>query len=134
MKSARSFQHAPESVTAARRFATQVLQGVAGQVLETIELMVSELASNCIRHTGAGFELAILQTPDEIRVEATDNAGGVPTKRSPEPTDPSGRGLQIIDMLSTAWGVDRRSPIGKTVWFTIDIRAPAALGESPATP
>jgi anti-sigma regulatory factor (Ser/Thr protein kinase) len=127
MKTARSFQHAPESVTAARRFATNMLQDVTAENLETIELMVSELASNCIRHTSAGFELAILQTPSEIRVEATDDAGGVPTKRSPEPTDPSGRGLQIVDMLSTAWGVQRRSPAGKTVWFTLDLRAPAAL-------
>jgi anti-sigma regulatory factor (Ser/Thr protein kinase) len=127
MKTARSFQHAPESVTAARRFATQILQGVAADLLQTIELMVSELASNCIRHTNAGFELAIVRTEAEIRVEATDDAGGVPTKRTPEPTDPAGRGLQIIDMLSSSWGVQRRSTAGKTVWFTVDVRTPAPL-------
>jgi serine/threonine-protein kinase RsbW len=127
MKTARSFQHAPESVTAARRFATSMLADLAAEMLETVELMVSELASNCIRHTDAGFELAIFRTTGEIRVEATDDAGGVPLKRSAEPTDPSGRGLQIVDMLSSAWGVERRVPAGKTVWFTVDIRMPAAL-------
>jgi anti-sigma regulatory factor (Ser/Thr protein kinase) len=127
MKTARSFQHAPESATAARRFATSMLQDLTAEVLETIELMVSELASNCIRHTSTGFELAIFRTGDEIRVEATDDAGGVPVKRSAEPTDPSGRGLQIVDMLSSAWGVDRRVPSGKTVWFTVGIGEPAVL-------
>ncbi len=39
--------------------------------------------------------------------------------RSPEPTDPSGRGLKIIDMLSARWGVEPEPAEGKTVWFTI---------------
>jgi hypothetical protein len=39
--------------------------------------------------------------------------------RSPKPTDPSGRGLKIIDMLSGGWGVQSEADEGKTVWFTI---------------
>jgi hypothetical protein len=95
------------------------LSGVSGDTLEAIELMVSELATNCVRHTSSGFELAIIRNGRDIRVEATDGAGGTPTMRSPEPTDPSGRGLKIIDMLSETWGVEHRSASGKTVWFTV---------------
>ena len=39
--------------------------------------------------------------------------------RSPKPTDPSGRGLKIIDMLSSDWGVEQSAGAGKTVWFTV---------------
>ena len=67
--------------------------------------MVSELATNCIRHTDSGFDLTIIRDGRDIRVEATDHAGGTPTMRSPEPTDASGRGLKIVDMLSVGWGV-----------------------------
>ncbi|MBV8220426.1 MAG: ATP-binding protein [Solirubrobacterales bacterium] len=104
---------------AARRFATSVLRGVSAETLEAVELMVSELATNCIRHTDSGFELSITRTGGDIRVEATDGAGGRPEMRSPKPTDPSGRGLKIIDMLSSDWGVDQRRATGKTVWFRV---------------
>ena len=119
----RTFPHEPQSVPAARRFATSVLSGAAPDTLEAIELMVSELATNCIRHTDSGFDLTIIRTGQDIRVEASDHAGGTPTMGSPAPTDPSGRGLKIIDMLAARWGVRRDTPEGKTVWFTIADRA-----------
>jgi serine/threonine-protein kinase RsbW len=119
MNDTRSFPHDPQSVPAARRFATSALRGSSPETLEAVELMVSELATNCIRHTDSGFDLSITRTGDNIRVEASDRAGGTPTMRSPEPTDPSGRGLKIIDMLSAGWGVRSDGSRGKTVWFTI---------------
>lgn len=125
MRQTTSFAHAPESVTAARRFATDVLEGAPAAALEVVRLLVSELASNCIRHTDTGFELTIRQTGHEIRVEATDRGSGEPTVRRPGPLDPNGRGLQIIDMLSSAWGVEQSSGVGKTVWFTVELQAPA---------
>jgi anti-sigma regulatory factor (Ser/Thr protein kinase) len=115
----RTFPHKPESVPAARRFATSALPGVSADTLEAVELMVSELATNCIRHTDSGFELTITRAGGDIRVAATDRAGGRPQMRSPKPTDPSGRGLKIIDMLSAEWGVEQRAATGKTVWFTV---------------
>ena len=126
MTNTRSFPHEPQSVPAARRFATSVLSGSSPETLEAVELMVSELATNCIRHTDSGFDLTISRSGDDIRVEASDHAGGTPTMRSPKPTDPSGRGLKIIDMLSARWGVRSNGPQGKTVWFTILDQAPTA--------
>ena len=125
MKETRSFPEQPESVTAARRFATDVLRDASPEVTATVELLVSELATNCIRHTDSAFDLTIIQSGREIRVEATDyDDGGKPTMRSPQPTDPSGRGLRIVDALAAAWGVEHRSAQGKTVWFTVVVPAP----------
>ncbi|MGZ4183780.1 MAG: ATP-binding protein [Solirubrobacteraceae bacterium] len=123
MRETRSFPEQPESVTAARRFATDVLREVSPDVTATVELLVSELATNCIRHTNSAFDLTIIQSGAEIRVEATDYDAGAPTMRSPEPTDPSGRGLRIVDALAAAWGVEHRSAQGKTVWFTVVVPA-----------
>jgi hypothetical protein len=81
--------------------------------------MVSELATNCIRHTDSAFDLTIIRAAGDIHVEATDAAPGTPAMGSPKPTDLSGRGLRIVDMLSTRWGVERGGGPGKTVWFTI---------------
>lgn len=132
MKHTRRFAHAPESVTSARRFARDVLETAPGEARDAIALMISELASNCIRHTDTGFELTISQTDTEIRVEATDRGAGVPTMRTPGPTDPDGRGLQIIDMLSGAWGVERLPNDAKTVWFTVPLQASAAVENATA--
>jgi anti-sigma regulatory factor (Ser/Thr protein kinase) len=129
MTTTRTFPHEPKSVPAARRFAINALHGSSPETLEAVELMVSELATNCIRHTDSGFELTISRTGQNIRVEATDHAGGTPTMRSPKPTDASGRGLKIIDMLSARWGVRAHGSHGKTVWFTI---ADAAVAPSQA--
>jgi anti-sigma regulatory factor (Ser/Thr protein kinase) len=123
MKRMRTFPAIPQSVPAARRFAVSALSDSPAPTLEAVELMVSELATNCIRHEHSSFQIVILRTPREIRIEVTDSGAGTPTMRSPGPHEPSGRGLQIVDMLSERWGVERELPSGKTVWFTLDVPA-----------
>jgi anti-sigma regulatory factor (Ser/Thr protein kinase) len=119
----RTFPADPHSVRAARRFATEALAGRAADVRESVELMVSELATNGIRHGHTSFQLTIEQTPGEIRVEVSDAGGGTPQMRFPGPDEPTGRGLRIVDMLSERWGVERDARKGKTVWFTVSVAA-----------
>ena len=119
MRKSQSFAHSAESVPLARQFVRDAVQGAAPEVLETVALLVSEVATNCIRHTDGPFDMRITQESGAIRIEATDRGSGEPRMRSPGPTDPSGRGLQIVDMLSTEWGYERSSGSGTTVWFTI---------------
>jgi anti-sigma regulatory factor (Ser/Thr protein kinase) len=115
----RTFENQPSSVPAARLFATGALTGASRELAETVALMVSELATNCVLHTNSEFEITISQTPNEIRVEATDRARGEPQMQSPGPYDPHGRGLRIVDALASDWGVDLRDRQGKVVWFTV---------------
>lgn len=129
MNETRSFEHAPESVAAARRFATELLAELGdADALQAIELMVSELATNCIRHTDSAFHLTIVSEPDRVRVAATDQGAGEPSKRSPQPTEPTGRGLQIVNMLSSDWGYDS-AVAGKTVWFTLETGPASPVGD-----
>ncbi len=126
MKQARNFSAEPQSVGAARRFAVAALGDAPSDILEAVKLMVSELATNSIRHAETGFHLSICHAQGAIRVAVTDHAGGTPKLCSPGPEDPSGRGLRIVSMLSEAWGVERAAAPGKTVWFTL-----GAAGRSP---
>jgi anti-sigma regulatory factor (Ser/Thr protein kinase) len=113
----------------ARRFAREALATEQRETLETVELMISELATNCVRHARSDFEVTIGQDAGSIRVEVHDCGSGSPTLQSPTPTELSGRGLLLIEALSDAWGVDPE-PGGKAVWFTI----PGSPGESERTP
>jgi serine/threonine-protein kinase RsbW len=126
MRRMRTFPAIPQSVHAARRFAIDTLSSAPASILEAVELMVSELATNCVRHERTSFHIAILGSSREIRVEVTDSGAGAPRMRSPGPDEPSGRGLRIVDMLSSSWGVQPESPAGKTVWFTVPSGAVAA--------
>lgn len=134
MRDARHFPNALGSVTAARRFVTAALVGETSELLQTAELLVSELASNCVRHTDSDFEVAVRREGSEIRIAATDWGAGMPVMRTPDPMAASGRGLLVIDMLSGAWGIEagpRHRP-GKTVWLTLTATTPAGdrAGES----
>jgi anti-sigma regulatory factor (Ser/Thr protein kinase) len=86
--------------------------------------MTSELATNSVRHAHSDFELAILLSREEIRVEVSDRGRGQPVPRSPTPREHSGRGLQIVQELSEDWGISP-SPNGKLVWFTLPARTQA---------
>jgi two-component sensor histidine kinase len=119
MKHTQEFTSDARSVAAARHLAVKTVHDASPEVREALELMVSELATNSIRHAGTGFAMTISRRSGMIRVEVTDPSGGRPRPRSPGPEEPTGRGLRIVEMLSDAWGVDAGSGPGKTVWFTL---------------
>jgi two-component sensor histidine kinase len=121
-----SFAKSAASVSAARRFARDALPDVPPNALEVVELMVSELATNSIRHSQTAFDVLIDRTKDDVRIEVSDRAGGTPTVRSPGPEDPRGRGLRIVEMLSEQWGVEYHTGDGKTVWFVVSLAAQSA--------
>ena len=118
MRTERAFAAESRSVPAARKFATAALGTSSDAVRQAVELMVSELATNAIRHVRSPFEVVVEVGAARIRVEVTDHGGGVPTMRCPGPEEPTGRGLRIVDMFSDAWGIDPQGS-GKTVWFEL---------------
>lgn len=120
MKRSRAFDADPLAVPAARRFVVAVLSPSTEEVRQAAELMVSELATNAVRHVHSDFDVSVERRGRRIRIAVTDHGGGTPTMRCPAPTEPSGRGLRIVDMFADQWGVDQHAGGGKTVWFTLD--------------
>jgi serine/threonine-protein kinase RsbW len=124
MTAQRDFANTPSAVGEARRFVAGELADVPPRVADDVALMVSELVTNCVRHTVTDFSVSVDQNEREIRVEVTDQGGGVPVVRSPGVSEPSGRGLRIVQELSDSFGITelRESP-GKTVWFAVSLEA-----------
>jgi hypothetical protein len=54
-----------------------------------------------------------------LRVEVLDDGGGTPDPLPPSRTRPFGRGLNLIDAVASAWGVDPLAAGGKVVWAEI---------------
>ncbi|MGO9821470.1 MAG: ATP-binding protein [Solirubrobacteraceae bacterium] len=124
------FELDPRSVSAARRFTEEALRGRPRELIEPAVLMVSELATNSIRHAMRGFQLTIACERDAVRIEVTDRGGGNPRMQSPGPDEPTGRGLRIVNELADAWGVQLSAKDGKTVWFKVASRLPDVTGHS----
>jgi anti-sigma regulatory factor (Ser/Thr protein kinase) len=125
VRSRRSFTAEARSVGAARRYVRASLEGHPPAHIDAVELMVSELATNSVKHAHSDFRISINDARGEIRIEVRDTGRGEPRLRSPALIEPSGRGLRIVEALSRAWGT-ADSPPGKTVWFTVASEAQAA--------
>ncbi len=117
----------PASVRAARRFAIECVELLGLQCLRDVQLMVSELATNAVRHARSQFDVTLERVdPDTVRVEVRDFGLGVPRLVSCEPELDGGRGLKIVDLLAQTWGVEGRpGGRGKSIWFTVQVGTPA---------
>ena len=129
----RRFAAVASSVGGARRFLLSVLtdrreSGETAEGAGAAALMLSELATNAVRHASTDFEVTVDVAPDgrHVRVGVSDGAESFPVPRQADADASDGRGLHIVCQLADAWGVDvRRSRLGKTVWFCLALAAPA---------
>ncbi|MFJ6010588.1 SpoIIE family protein phosphatase [Streptomyces sp. NPDC092952] len=108
----------PRSVGRARELARdRLLAWGLDDLVDTTELLVSELVTNALRYGEGETRLRLLR--DRTLVCEVWDAGLVqPRRRRARDTDEGGRGLQLVGLLSVAWG-SRRTPRGKTVWFEL---------------
>ena len=89
----------------------------------TAAQVVSELATNCTLHARSEFSVRLSVEGDSVRVEATDGAPGGLQARQYSSTSTTGRGLRIVDTLSSSWGVVPAGG-GKTVWALLPLEDP----------
>jgi anti-sigma regulatory factor (Ser/Thr protein kinase) len=108
----------PEAVSLARRFVADVLDAWhMGELTDESQVIVSELMTNVVAHTTSPTTgIAIEQQPDRrIRIEVTDDSSTEPRPYTPKDTSEHGRGLLVVDALSSRWGVTRHHH-GKSTW------------------
>nr|WP_277351407.1 ATP-binding protein [Microbispora sp. CL1-1] len=90
-------------------------------------LIVSELASNVVRHGGNVFTLRLGSNGTWVYGEVFDQGEGVPHQREADIDSVGGRGLLIVDELADDWGVASSGRSGKTVWFLAGSGSPSPL-------
>lgn len=114
-----------DAPSAARRFVGELAQDLPSDLADDAELLVSELVANAVQHGRPDITLRVSLDPPLIGVSVQDDGEAVPKTAvgRPHPTAESGRGLCLVDRVSSTWGVTPNDPPpGKTVWFHIDPR------------
>jgi anti-sigma regulatory factor (Ser/Thr protein kinase) len=114
----------PEAAAWARNALFPVEPQVADDLMADVRLLVSELVTNSVRHSGAGppesVGLAVEVDARTIRVEVRDSGSGFePRPRDLDRSRPGGWGLYLVDRLADRWGVARNH--FTRVWFEIDL-------------
>jgi len=98
-------------------------QGVPPDAMDVIELLTAELLANAVVHGPDDGDIRIRtwRSGRLVSVAVTDESVSRPVVQSPTLTASGGRGMMLIDALSSAWGVDDGGAMGKTVWFSLDV-------------
>ncbi|MFD9906748.1 ATP-binding protein [Streptomyces sp. NPDC059063] len=97
----------------------------AAAVSPEVELTVTELATNIIKHVGEGTAATLVLEPrgDRLRVELHDKSHVRPVLGSGGCDEECGRGLHLLTAMSLDWGT-LLTASGKAVWCDISL-APA---------
>jgi len=117
----------PQAVGKARR--TVRALAVDRNARHTLELLVSELVANSIRHAGLTEQdpvsIHVTARSDRVRISVRDPGPGFdpPNADGGDPLEPGGQGYVIVQALADAWGIDR-DETRCTVWCEIVRHAP----------
>ncbi|MEV4283196.1 ATP-binding protein [Actinoplanes xinjiangensis] len=102
----------------ARRTLAEVLTTPPRRDLyDDMDLILTELLSNAVRHGGGLRQAALSNTGKHLRLAASDNDPRTPTLRPTQTNRANGRGMHLIQAIAERWGVRRQhTETGKSVW------------------
>ncbi|MHB1430812.1 MAG: ATP-binding protein [Streptosporangiaceae bacterium] len=111
----------PEQVAQARLFTRSVLHD--RPEVETATLVVSELATNALRHTASGgpggaFTVSVAVRSDGVMIAVDDLGSQTSEPAAGEDADTlaiSGRGLPLVAAIAKEWGI-AATKNGRCVW------------------
>jgi two-component sensor histidine kinase len=94
------------------------LEGIDQDVRDTAALLVSELATNSVRHAATAFTVSVAIGTTHIRISVTDHDPTIPSPQTASVRAVSGRGLALVARLAVEWGIEPMGD-GKRVWFVL---------------
>jgi anti-sigma regulatory factor (Ser/Thr protein kinase) len=84
-------------------------------LIDSSELLVSELVTNAIRYANGEVQLRLVLEPDSLVCEVHDSSPALPRVLQVDKDAENGRGLHVVSQVASRWGA-RRTAGGKVVW------------------
>ena len=112
------------SAAEARAFVGQhLLDHDMPHLVDDLQLVVSELASNAVGHAQTPFTVILCAFDGTVVLEVSDGSPAEPSLVAAGSLDLTDRGVGIMQALSRDWGVLPRAAGGKSVWAEFDSMA-----------
>ena len=109
-----------DAVRVGRHFVQeQVAARGALALVDDAALVAAELLANARQHGAAPILVCVLGDAGLLRIEVRDHSPRIPVRPSPSTSNMTGRGLSLVEAVTSRWGVER-FPGGKAVWAEFD--------------
>jgi anti-sigma regulatory factor (Ser/Thr protein kinase) len=126
----------PRAASLGRRFAVDRLTGwgvmsgdPAWDALEDVSLITSELVGNASRFCTTDIILGVVAQRDHIHMAITDDNPTPARPRAANPDAAGGRGLCIVEALTSSWGQTPFDGNTKTVWANVAFHGESVLAQ-----
>ncbi|WP_328512890.1 ATP-binding protein [Streptomyces mirabilis] len=126
---ARAFTCEASSLENIRRFVRDTISdwGLA-LFVDDMTTVAGELTANAVRHAlpacgeaDTKAWLGMVRTGGAVVCAVVDPSPAPPSRQYPDHLAETGRGLLIVDALTSQWGYSEPDPSGKTVWARIAV-------------
>ena len=93
---------------------------------DSVLLALTELVSNAARHGSGPIEVELSGHSGRLLLRVSDGSSALPRQQGPaDQAAESGRGIVLVDAVTSQWGVLLQPHGGKTVWCEF---RPAPIG------
>ncbi|MFF8945744.1 SpoIIE family protein phosphatase [Streptomyces sp. NPDC014864] len=121
----------PAAVGQARKLTdARLAQWELQELSFSVELIVSELVTNAIRHARGPVGLRLMRTPNRLICAVSDHSSTSPHLRRAQAVEEGGRGLFLVAQFALRWGT-RYAGDGKTIWAELPRPGPETGGGRP---
>lgn len=117
--SSRLFEAKPANAAVVRKYVRESLDTMCVHSDEAV-FLANELATNAIVHSDGEFVVEVSISDQNCRIGVIDHAHERPRVKDVDFESPSGRGLALVEALSTSWGIEERAD-GKAVWCDVTV-------------
>ena len=121
-----------DSARAARLAVTDLLQEMGrSDLIDDATLIATELVANAVMHARTEMSLTVHPSGAGVRVTVTDSSNIMPRWTPASTSATAGRGLLLVERLSSRWAFEPLPDGGKSVWAEIDAASASPDDSSP---
>lgn len=105
----------------ARSFVRSCSAMLDAEPTDTVLLLTSEMVSNAVQHARTErVRVSLERVGSSLRVAVSDDDPEPPVLHERDDRRIGGLGIQMVEQMSSAWGVEVDGSRGKRVWFEVD--------------
>ena len=83
---------------------------------DSVLLALTELVTNSAKHGTGPVDVSLRRDARQVWLSVSDRSNRLPMQPPTGDDLETGRGVALLDVLATSWGVQLHRPTGKAIW------------------